>query len=131
MTGPLLAAVVMATSGDDAPLWLLAAGPAGAVATYWALYRYYRNTDKSHAYERDTIIAAQPVLRLRKRPDGSWNLQGLLADPWPEPPLEDQPALQILNGTVELREGPLDDPPVMVLQGVTLRAEPTRSGGPT
>ncbi|UMG93017.1 hypothetical protein [Nocardioides sp. TF02-7] len=42
-------------------LWLLAAGPAGAVGTYWALYRYYRNTDKTHHYERDTIIEAQPV----------------------------------------------------------------------
>jgi hypothetical protein len=51
--------VVMA--GDSAPVWILAAGPAGAVATYWALYRYYRNTDKSHAFERDTIIHAQPV----------------------------------------------------------------------
>lgn len=57
----MIAEVVMATSGDDAPLWILAAGPAGAVATYWALYRYYRNTDKSHAYERDTLIQAQPV----------------------------------------------------------------------
>ena len=56
-----LAEVVMATSGDNAPLWLLAAGPAGGAATYWALYRYYRNTDKSHAYERDTLISAQPV----------------------------------------------------------------------
>ena len=52
---------VLATSGDSAPLWLLAAGPAGAGATYWALYRYYRNNDKSHAYERDTLIKAQPV----------------------------------------------------------------------
>ena len=51
--------VVMAS--DTVPAWILAAGPAGAVATYWALYRYYRNTDKSHAYERDTLIAAQPV----------------------------------------------------------------------
>jgi len=57
----MIADVVMATSGDSAPLWLLAAGPAGAAATYWALYRYYRNTDKSHAYERDTVIAAQDV----------------------------------------------------------------------
>lgn len=53
--------IVMATSGDSAPVWLLAAGPAGAAATYWSLYRYYRNTDKSHAYERDTLIKAQPV----------------------------------------------------------------------
>ena len=35
--------------------------PAGGVATYWAIYRYYRNTDKSHDYERDTLIDAQPV----------------------------------------------------------------------
>jgi hypothetical protein len=56
-----------ATSGDDAPLWLLAAGPAGAVATYWSLYRYYRNTDKSHAYERDTLITAQPVQGSREK----------------------------------------------------------------
>jgi hypothetical protein len=57
----ILDLIVAATSGDDAPLWLLAAGPVGATATYWSLYRYYRNTDKSHAYERDTIINAQPV----------------------------------------------------------------------
>ena len=53
--------VVVLASSEGPPAWLLAAGPAGAVGTYWALYRYYRNTDKSHAYERDTLIAAQPV----------------------------------------------------------------------
>ena len=46
---------------DDSGLWLLALGPAGATALYWALYRYYRNTDKSHAFERETSIDAQPV----------------------------------------------------------------------
>lgn len=61
MIAQTITEVVMATSGDSAPLWLLAAGPAGAVATYWALYRYYRNNDKSHAFERDTLIKAQPV----------------------------------------------------------------------
>ena len=25
------------------------------------LYRYYRNTDKSHAYESETLIKAQPI----------------------------------------------------------------------
>ncbi len=57
----MIAEIVMA-AGDDSPLWLLAAGPAGAVATYMSLYRYYRNHDKSHAFERDTLIEAQPVL---------------------------------------------------------------------
>ncbi|MCC7151041.1 MAG: hypothetical protein IT501_03505 [Rubrivivax sp.] len=47
------------SSGDD--LWLLAMGPVGATALYWALYRYYRNTDKSHAFERETAVQAKPV----------------------------------------------------------------------
>jgi hypothetical protein len=42
-------------------LALLALGPAGAIGLYWALYRYYRNTDKSHAFERETRVEAQPV----------------------------------------------------------------------
>lgn len=46
---------------DDSGLWLLAAGPVGATALYWALYRYYRNTDKSHAFERETTVEAKPV----------------------------------------------------------------------
>lgn len=46
---------------DDSGLWLLAVGPAGAAGLYWALYRYYRNTDKSHAFEHETAVEAQPV----------------------------------------------------------------------
>jgi hypothetical protein len=40
---------------------LLALGPASATALYWTLFRYYRNTDKSHAFERETAVAAKPV----------------------------------------------------------------------
>ena len=46
---------------DDSDLALLLLGPAGGVGLYWALYRYYRNTDKSHAFERETKVDAQPV----------------------------------------------------------------------
>ena len=46
---------------DDNGLWLLALGPTGAAALYWAIYRYYRNTDKSHAFERETDVVAKPV----------------------------------------------------------------------
>ena len=46
---------------DDNGLALLALGPAGAVGLYWVLYRYYRNTDKSHAFERESKVDAQPV----------------------------------------------------------------------
>jgi hypothetical protein len=46
---------------DDGGLWLLAIGPAGGTALYWAIFRYYRNTDKSHAFERETAVEAKPV----------------------------------------------------------------------
>lgn len=46
---------------DDSGLALLALGPAGAAGLYWVLYRYYRNTDKSHAFERETRVEAKPV----------------------------------------------------------------------
>ena len=46
---------------DDSGPWLLALGPAGAVGLYWAIYRHYRNTDKSHAFERETTVDAEPA----------------------------------------------------------------------
>ena len=46
---------------DDGGLALLLLGPAGATGLYWAIYRYYRNTDKSHAFERETTVDAKPV----------------------------------------------------------------------
>lgn len=46
---------------DDNSLFLLLLGPVGGVSLYWLLYRYYRNTDKSHAFERETKVDAKPV----------------------------------------------------------------------
>ena len=46
---------------EDSGLWLLAMGPTGAGLLYWALYRYYRNTDKSHAFEHESAVDAKPV----------------------------------------------------------------------
>lgn len=46
---------------DDSSLFLLLLGPAGATALYWGLYRHYRNTDKSHGFERETRVDAKPV----------------------------------------------------------------------
>ena len=46
---------------NDGVLFLLALGPASAAGLYWMLYRYYRNTDKSHAFEHETEVVAQPV----------------------------------------------------------------------
>lgn len=46
---------------DESDLALLLLGPAGGVGLYWALYRYYRNTDKSHAFEGESKVEAKPV----------------------------------------------------------------------
>lgn len=46
---------------DDSGVFLLLLGPAGATGLYWALYRHYRNTDKSHAFEHETTVEAKPV----------------------------------------------------------------------
>lgn len=54
-----LLTVVAASDSDGG--WLLLAGPAGGFALYAALYRYYRNTDKSHHYEGETRIESQPI----------------------------------------------------------------------
>jgi hypothetical protein len=54
------------------------------------------------------VVVVQPALRLRRRRDGTWNLQGLLADPWPGPWLENTPPILIQDGTLELT--PDDEP---------------------
>lgn len=51
-----------ATDSDgEGSLWLLLTGPASAAGTYWMIYRYYRNVDKSHSYEQETAIESQPI----------------------------------------------------------------------
>jgi hypothetical protein len=42
-------------------LFLLAMGPASAVGLYWMLYRYYRNTDKSHSFEHETQVVTRAL----------------------------------------------------------------------
>ena len=59
-------------------------------------------------FEPREVIVSQPTLRLCRRQDGTWNLQGLLADPWPGPVLKNPPPIIIRNGTVELFG--VDDP---------------------
>ena len=59
--------------------------------------------------EAREVVVSQPTLRLRRRRDGTWNLDGLLADPWPGPWIE-TPPIAIQNATLELipDEDPLD-----------------------
>lgn len=57
----LAPASLVAAEGDDSPVWLLLLGPAAGGGMYFGLWRYYRNTHTSHAFERETRINAQPV----------------------------------------------------------------------
>ena len=60
MTALLIGLLIPLASSGDTPLILLL-GPAGAVAVYWGLFQYYRNTDKSHSFERETLIESKPI----------------------------------------------------------------------
>ncbi len=51
--------------------------------------------------EAREIVISQPTLRLRQRRNGTWNVQDLLADPWPGPWIETPPIL-IRNATLEV-----------------------------
>jgi hypothetical protein len=48
------------------------------------------------------VSVVQPTLRLCHRRDGTLNLQGLLADPWPGPWLDKTPPILIEHGTLEV-----------------------------
>jgi hypothetical protein len=67
----------------------------------WLSLRHNTRAALEGRFEPTEMHVAQPTLRLCHRKDGSWNLQGLLADPWPGPPMK-TPPIQISNGTVEL-----------------------------
>lgn len=54
-------AASLAAESEGSPAWLLILGPVGGGGTYFLAWRYYRNTHKSHDFERETRIEAQPV----------------------------------------------------------------------
>lgn len=57
----MFAQLLAQSSEGGGTLFLLLIGPAGAFAVYFGLYRYYRNTDKSHSFETSTRVVAQPI----------------------------------------------------------------------
>ena len=85
-------------------------------------------------WEIQKIIVAQPTLRLARGPDGSWNIDSLIASPLPVKPSGKFPTIQIVRANLELiNHGPLDvgvgeklDQPLpTVLRDVELTIEPT------
>ena len=76
-------------------------------------------------FEPTVVKVAQPTLSVRRRADGTWNLENLFAKPWPGPVMK-MPVIQIQNGTVELSEGPIGSAPTAILREVNITIE---SGG--
>ena len=65
------------------------------------------------------VSLAQPRLRLARQQDGRWNVQTLLADPWPGMPMKVWPEIEIQGGVVELTDasgviGLLDNAQVVI-----------------
>ena len=69
-------AMLLADSGDGVAgiAFPFLAGPAVFAAVYIGIYRYYRNTDKRHYFERETEVAVGN-LRTGDRRRGSNNRQ--------------------------------------------------------
>ena len=72
------------------------------------------------------VSVGQPTLRLKRRRDGTWNFQGVLADPWPGAPLPAEPVVRIRNGTVQLEDdrGQVE----AILRDVAVEVEPAAGG---
>ena len=56
-----IAAAVASSSEGGGAGFLLLLGPVAGGGVYFGLWTYYRNTGKSHAFERETRIQAQPI----------------------------------------------------------------------
>lgn len=72
------------------------------------------------------ILVAQPVLRIKRRKDGTLNLRGLLADPLPEPADPTTPGVTIQNGVLQVEDE--RSKVETVLRDLTLRVEPATAG---
>ena len=64
-----LSAGGVVAASDGGPVWLLVLGPVGAGALYFGLWSFYRNTGKSHSFERESRIGAKPVTGNERKVD--------------------------------------------------------------
>ncbi|HAP74450.1 MAG TPA: hypothetical protein DCR14_00010 [Acidimicrobiaceae bacterium] len=53
--------MVAASNDSSGPVWLLIFGPVAGGGVYYGLWQYYRNTNKSHSFETETKVTAQPI----------------------------------------------------------------------
>ena len=60
---------LLAESSSSAPVWLLVFGPVAGGGVYYGLWQYYRNAHRSHSFETETRVAAQPVTGTDQKTD--------------------------------------------------------------
>ncbi|MBV8382865.1 MAG: hypothetical protein JOZ63_09670 [Planctomycetaceae bacterium] len=101
--------------------------PFVALKIPWLHIRHSPRAMLRRQFVPSEVVVAQPTLRLRRRKDGTWNLQGLLADPWPGPTVNATPPILIQNGTVELCDGDARAA-ATVLRGAMVRIESAGDG---
>jgi hypothetical protein len=94
----------------------------------WLLIRHDTAALAQGRFIPREVVAVQPTFRLRRRKGGTWNVEGLLAGPWPVPVSAPSPTFLIQDGKIELCDG--DGPSFALLREVALRIEPTARNGP-
>lgn len=62
MNGAILAA-------SNGPVWLLIFGPLAGGGLYFGLWNFYRNASKSHSFETETRVEAQPITGTEQKVD--------------------------------------------------------------
>ena len=93
----------------------------------WLSIRHNPKALLEGRFEATQITVAQPTLRLCRRLDGTWNLQGLLASPLPDTGVQ-TPPIEINNGTVELCDNDPNAKPSAILRDVKLHIDPAGPG---
>lgn len=93
----------------------------------WISIRHNPRDLLNGRFEPSEVTILHPTLTLCRRLDGTWNLQGLLANPWPGPAMK-TPPIQILNGTVELSDDAAKGSRTAVLRDVNIKIDAAGPG---
>ncbi len=99
-----------------------------AIRIPWVRIRHDARAMLKGKFVPREVVVSHPTLRLCRRQDGTWNLQGLLAHPWPGPKLANPPPILIQNGTVELCDDDPNEAGVAILRDVSLKIVSAASG---
>ena len=124
---PFAGSVILSTIsvGDGGP-----GGPASIAQLPYLQINYDPWAMLHGRFEPKEVVIPKPTIRLRRRADGTWNCQGLLAEPWPGPKKGASPPIRVREGTVELM-GDKEGTVLKVLTKVSLDIPAVAEGAPT